>query len=327
MLTLGEQYIIHRKDIKMSSRIGKNILGSLVILTTLLFFSLTIYDVCTGRGIKDTSEFIFVSVFLTFFSIFSIYLIYRSYFPNQETIRIGSEGIIDADGKVYPWNKVEYAFLKRESKSHYLHIYYKDDSNQSAHDSIYVSEFDVHEDEVADAIEGWCGRDIGHYEDYEKDNYIKSQVEEGKKSEAESKELDEKLSLYTPYFQKLRKEYKMYFLWLAPIFIISYLLSSLLCDVDTPMDKSDFLGSMKFISLKAGGFFLYMLCLALVYNYKTKKLRQNPDLKDLSDKELNHLLTTYDIEESSLTVKVLLIPVVIWLLFVIYTLSVALGVL
>mgnify|MGYP003303881376 CR=1 FL=1 len=65
--------------------------------------------------------------------------------------------------------------------------------------------WDYVDDELIEAIEGWSGRDIGHYEDYLKDDYVKQQVEEGKITEEQSKVLDEKLSLYTPYFQKKQK--------------------------------------------------------------------------------------------------------------------------
>ena len=139
--------------------------------------------------------------------------------------------------------------------------------------------------------------------------------------------LDEKLSLYTPYFQKKQKEYKMYIIWLLPILVIVYFISKYLCDVKTPLDMYKWFSIIRFLSLKSGFLVLYVFCLGLVGDHKTKKMRRNPDLKDLSEKELDHLLDVHEMRESSLAVKILLIPTAIWLFFVIYTILVDYGVL
>ena len=209
MLTLGERYQIHLKDIKLSHRIGGNIGGSLGVFIIALYFSKIVFDICSGKDVENISEFIIISVFALFVGVGSIWLIYNSYFIQDKPICIGSEGIIDENGNVYPWNKIEYAFPRWEGKSkYYLYIYFKNESNQTVCHTIYLSKYDVNDDELIEAIEGWSGRDIGHYEDYLKDDYVKQQVEEGKITEEQSKVLDEKLSLYTPYFQKNKKSIK-----------------------------------------------------------------------------------------------------------------------
>lgn len=328
MLTLGERYQIHLKDIKLSHRIGGNIGGSLGVFIIALYFSKIVFDICSGKDVENISEFIIISVFALFVGVGSIWLIYNSYFIQDKPICIGSEGIIDENGNVYPWNKIEYAFPRWEGKSkYYLYIYFKNESNQTVCHTIYLSKYDVNDDELIEAIEGWSGRDIGHYEDYLKDDYVKQQIEEGKITEEQSKVLDEKLSLYTPYFQKKQKEYKMYIIWLLPILVIVYFISKYLCDVKTPLDMYKWFSIIKFLSLRSGFLVLYVFCLGLVGDYKTKKLRRNPDLKDLSEKELDHLLDVHEMKESSLAIKILLILTAIWLFFVIYTILVDYGVL
>lgn len=329
MLTLGERYQIHLKDIKLSHRIGGNIGGSLGVFIIALYFSKIVFDICSGKDVENNSEFIFVSVFALFIGICFIWLIYNSYFIQDKPICIGSEGIIDENGNVYPWNKIEYAFPRWEGKSkYYLYIYFKNESNQTVCHTIYLSAYDVNDDELIEAIEGWSGRDIGHYEDYLKDDYVKQQVEEGKITEEQSKVLDEKLSLYTPYFQKKQKEYKMYIIWLLPILVIVYFISKYLCDVKTPLDMYKWFSIIKFLSLRSGFLVLYVFCLGLVGDYKTKKLRRNPDLKDLSEKELDHLLDVHEMKESPTPLIVcIFILVIIWCLVAAYTTLVDYGVL
>ena len=132
MLTLGEQYQIHLQEIKLSHRIGVNICGSLGVFIIALYFSIIVLDICSGKDVENISELIFVDGFALFFGIVSIWLIYNSYFVQDNPICIGSEGIIDENGNVYPWNKIEYAFPRWEGKSkYYLYIYFKNESNQT----------------------------------------------------------------------------------------------------------------------------------------------------------------------------------------------------
>lgn len=325
MLGLAEEYQIHLEDSHVLSKIGYNLIGSIGYLFMCFFYSATIYNVCSGRTIGN--DMILPHVVVLIVGIYFVRFIYKSYFPKDKPIRIGSKGIIDADGKVYPWEKIESAFLKNENKSRYLCIFIKDDNNQIDQHNIWLTGYYVSEKKIVEAIECWSGKDIGQYEDHVRNNYIKNLLRSGKMTEEEINTINEKLTLYTPYFQKLKKKYKMCMILMAPIFFIVFILSFYLADVKTPLQNYGLLEFFRVISLKLGVLFLYVFCTCLVKNYKTKQLRRNPDLKDLSEYELDQLVVASDLKESSLTVKVLLIPVVIWLLFVIYTLSVALGVL
>lgn len=335
MLTSGEEYQIHYEDITTVAKIGHNISGSIGYTFACFINSIVIYDICSGRTIDNDMILIFVVSLII--GVFSIYTIYKSYFPKDKPICIGREGIVDDEGNIYSWNKITNAYVHRESKTLYLYIRFKNDSAQSDNvclpcDSecriINLSGYHVDENKVAEVIETWSGRDIGHYEDYIKDDYIKQQVKEGKITEEQSKILDEKLSLYTPYFQKKQKEYKMYIIWLLPILVIVYFISKYLCDVKTPLDMYKWFSIIRFLSLRSGFLVLYVFCLGLVGDYKTKKLRRNPDLKDLSEKELDHLLDVHEMKESPTPLIVcIFILVIIWCLVAAYTILVDYGVL
>lgn len=326
MLTLEGEYVIHLIKTTKLARLKDNVMGSVGLLL-FFFIAISLINKNGFGSITNAICTIFVLLLFSLFSYICICIIYHSYFPKDNPIRIGGEGIVDDRGILYPWNKIEYAHFRAITKSCYLQIYYKNADNQSLHYEINLKEYDFDERKIADAIEYWSGRDIGHYEDYLKDDYVKQQVEEGKITEEQSKVLDEKLSLYTPYFQKKQKEYKMYIIWLLPILVIIYFISKYLCDVQTPLDMYKWFSIIKFLSLRSGFLVLYVFCLGLVGDYKTKKLRRNPDLKDLSEKELDHLLDVHEMKESSLAIKILLILTAIWLFFVIYTILVDYGVL
>ncbi len=326
MLTLEGEYVIHLAKTTKLVRLKDNVLGSAGLLL-FFFIAISLINKNGFGSITNAICTIFVLLLFSLFSYICICIIYHSYFPKDNPIRIGGEGIVDDRGILYPWNKIEYAHFRAITKSCYLQIYYKNADNQSLHYEINLKEYDFDERKIAGAIEYWSGRDIGDYEDYLKDDYVKQQVEEGKITEEQSKVLDEKLSLYTPYFQKKQKEYKMYIIWLLPILVIVYFISKYLCDVNTPLDMYKWFSIIKFLSLRSGFLVLYVFCLGLVGDYKTKKLRRNPDLKDLSEKELDHLLDVHEMKESSLAIKILLILTAIWLFFVIYTILVDYGVL
>lgn len=326
MLTLEGEYVIHLAKTTKLVRLKDNVLGSAGLLL-FFFIAISLINKNGFGSITNAICTIFVLLLFSLFSYICICIIYHSYFPKDNPIRIGGEGIVDDRGILYPWNKIEYAHFRAITKSCYLQIYYKNADNQSLHYEINLKEYDFDERKIAGAIEYWSGRDIGDYEDYMIDDYVKQQVEEGKITEEQSKVLDEKLSLYTPYFQKKQKEYKMYIIWLLPILVIVYFISKYLCDVNTPLDMYKWFSIIKFLSLRSGFLVLYVFCLGLVGDYKTKKLRRNPDLKDLSEKELDHLLDVHEMKESSLAIKILLILTAIWLFFVIYTILVDYGVL
>lgn len=319
MLTIGAEYKIHLNDIKIYHRIFNNIIGSLGFSLMLLFSLLFLLDEHSKERFT-LLELIFYSLFILAIGIFSIYLIYKSYFIKDKPICIGSKGIIDEDENIYPWDKIEYAFVRRISKTNYLYVYYKDADNKIVCQKIGLSDYDVCENEIVDSIESWSGRDIGHYEDYLRDEFIKQQVEKGEVTESHSKEMSEKLTLYTPYFQKCKKEFMMYIVWLMPVLFIAYFISSILIDVKTPFDKNVLFEDVKVISLKFGCLFVYFMVVGLVLDFKTKKLRQNPDLKDLSKSELDKLLEMFDLKESSPIAFIFFaVPCVIWLLFAVYS--------
>ena len=326
MLTLEGEYVIHLAKTTKLVRLKDNVLGSAGLLL-FFFIAISLINKNGFGSITNAICTIFVLLLFSLFSYICICIIYHSYFPKDNPIRIGGEGIVDDRGILYPWNKIEYAHFRAITKSCYLQIYYKNADNQSLHYEINLKEYDFDERKIAGAIEYWSGRDIGDYEDYMIDDYVERQVKDGRLTETEGVEKNEKLALYIPYFKKMKKEYMMYIIWLLPILVIVYFISKYLCDVKTPLDMYKWFSIIKFLSLRSGFLVLYVFCLGLVGDYKTKKLRRNPDLKDLSEKELDHLLDVHEMKESSLAIKILLILTAIWLFFVIYTILVDYGVL
>lgn len=323
MLELGGGYQIHRIETTIFGRLRKNITGSCGFTISLFGIFIFLYEIDFDTFF-DAGFFVLFVLFCGFLLFaYSTYLmsqvIYESYYPKDKPICIGGEGIIDENGTLYPWSKIEHAYVQ----SPRFHIYYKGLADKTIRHEIDLSEYSVNEKEIADEIELWSGQDIGNYEDFIRDKYIKQQVKDRNMSDEEAESLNDKLTIYTPYFVKLKKQYITYMLCLIPVGIIGYVISFLLSDVATPLDEHTCFVYFKRICYSISGLFLWVSCAVVLCVYKIKKLRQNPDMKNLSESEFEQFLSMIDMR-TILTKKekffclIPLLMLLMWILLVIY---------
>lgn len=333
MLTLEGEYVIHLAKTTKLVRLKDNVLGSAGLL--LFFFIAISFINKNGFGsITNAICAIFVLLLCSLFIYFCIDILYHSYFPKDKPIRIGGEGIVDDRGILYPWDKIEYAHFRAITKSCYLQIYYKNADNQSLHYEINLKEYDFNERKIADAIEYWSGRDIGDYEDYMIDDYVEHQVRVGRLTETEGVEKNEKLTLYIPYFKKMKKEYMMYMLWLSPVLIFGYVISYLLYG-PTPMDEYKVFVFLKKLILFLGEFSLWGCCCYIVCINKIKSLKLHPDFKNLSDEELEKCLSMVGMDidyskqkrDGKLGYMILWTLTTVWVLMIFYLSFIKFGIL
>ena len=237
-----------------------------------------------------------------------LWSLYFCFFPDEETITIGKEGInVERDGIIYPWEQISAAYTgvaeddqirnrephislrrsrRRKETPWYLHVFFKRD-NEIVHNAHRLNNYAYNNDDIKEAIEYWSGRDIGEKEDWERDQYIDQLTKEGV-SRQEAEESRDRISIATPLFQKASSSVVAAMVWTLTLSGLGAVVFG------------------KWYSIPSAILPKFVYCLVLVapptlltikigntmMAYKLKRLKRKAEVEALSQEEFNVCLRT-----------------------------------
>lgn len=320
----GEELVVPSKDTTKSGRLWVNFCGSVSYMAVTLFAFFIISKITNSNiGPMIGLIILFAMVYVCYYCVAAIY---RSYFPEEDKIVFGKDGIFVMNGRSFKWDDIEYVYCgeeekfgssnnqtpglilqsqasklpKRKKQINYqalrkdkkkitcLHILYKnpDDNYDQYHYQKPIDSYSYSSGEITAAVEYWSGRDIGNKSDLTRDQYVDRLVKKGMLTEEEGESKKEKFSLLVPLFEVYEKQKVYLYVGLGVIVVLAMVFEFLLHS-DAALDRTPYIGKYAGLLYLLGPFSLYMVVLMFAEIIHKKRFVGQKGIGDLTDDEFD----------------------------------------